>query len=532
MHTTQQTPTRRVAGVTVPLFSLRTSASWGLGEIGDLAPFARWMRGAGVRLVQLLPLGEVAGGETSPYSALSAFGIDPMYISPSRVDDLPAGEYASLLGDDGLRTLEWLRAQPAVEYEAARWLKRRALDAAFRRFVARGGERDEAFLAFCVEQRAWLDDYALFRALKDAHELRAWWEWPEGVRDRHPAALLEARARHAEGVLRHRYVQWLAHAQWAEAREALRSVGVEVMGDLPFMVGRDSADVWANRGEFRADASVGVPGDQFDPEGQEWALPPYDWKVMRANGFRWLRRRAHYAGSLYDRFRIDHLVGFYRTYMRPVDRLRGRDGKLLPGFFDPPDEASQKAHGEAVIGAMIEAAREAGAGLVAEDLGSIPDYVRPSLAAMGVPGYKVLIWEQEHGVFRDPARYPALSVACFGTHDTAPVAAWWEALPAWEREAVCRLPAMAARGGASLGVRFTSAVHEALLALLLGSNSELVLLLMQDILGVRDRINTPATVGPHNWTWRLPSPVEELSSDERVRATLATLRAEVERSGR
>ncbi len=536
MNTPTNPSSRRVLGVTVPLFSLRTGASWGIGEIGDLSAFARVAREAGAKLVQLLPLGEIAGGETSPYSALTAFGIDPMYLSLSQVEDLPEGEYEALLGDDGVRTLHWLRAQTKVEYEPVRWLKKRALDAAFRRFRdtvhGRGGPRDEDFARFNDTHRAWLDDYALFRALKDAFEQRAWWEWPSGLRERNPEALASARAAYGEGVLRHRYLQWLAHGQWDRARAELRAMGVEVMGDLPFMVGRDSADVWANRGEFRSDASVGVPGDQFDPEGQEWGLPPYDWRVMRGNGFRWLRARARYAGVLYDRFRIDHLVGFYRTYMRPVDRLRGADGKLLPGYFDPSEEPAQKAHGEAVIGAMIEAAKETGAGLVAEDLGVIPDYVRPSLAAMGVPGYKVLIWEQDHGRFRDPAHYPALSVACFDTHDTAPVAAWWEALPQWEREAVCRLPVMAARGGASLGARFTPAVHEALMALLLESRSELVLLLAQDLLGAFDRINVPGTVGPHNWTWRLPATTDALLADEGVRVKLAMVRARAEHSGR
>ncbi len=536
MNDTTQSARRRLAGVTVPLFSLRTTRSWGLGEIGDLAPFARWIRQAGVRLVQLLPLGEIAGGETSPYSALSAFGIDPIYISLANIDDLPESELAALVGDDGVRTIAWLHEQPKVDYEAVRWLKKRAFDAAFRRFservLGRGGARDGSFARFCERHRAWLDDYALFRALKDAQEQRAWWEWPEGVRDRQPHALAEARAEHASVVLKHRYLQWLAHSQWEAARKALRAEGVEIMGDLPFMVGRDSADVWANRAEFRNDASVGVPGDQFDPEGQEWGLPPYDWRVMRANDFTWLRRRARYAGVLYDRFRIDHLVGFYRTYMRPIDKLRGPDKKLLPGFFDPAEEPAQKAHGEAVIGAMIAAAKESGAGLVAEDLGVIPDYVRPSLAAMDVPGYKVLIWEQENGAFRDPARYPACSVACFGTHDTAPVAAWWEALPRGERDAVCRLPLLAARGGSALGDRFTPDVHEALMALVLGARSELVLLLMQDILGTLDRVNTPSTVGPHNWTWRLPTTVESLTSDEGASAKLAMVRAQVVRAER
>ncbi len=527
---------RRVAGVTVPLFSLRTERSWGLGEIGDLPDFARWLRTAGVRIVQLLPLGEIAGGETSPYSALTAFGIDPMYLSVSAMEDLPTDQLPALLGDDGMRTIAWLKAQPGVAYEALRWLKNKAFTAGFARFkasvIGTGGAREEDFLAFTREQAAWLDDYALFRALKDALEQRAWWEWPPGVRERHPEAMRNAREELADGVLKHTWLQWLAHRQWERARAELRAMDVEVMGDLPFMVGGDSADVWAHRHDFRGDASVGVPGDQFDPDGQEWGLPPYDWKVMRGNGFAWLWRRAKYAGVLYDRFRIDHLVGFYRTYMRPTDRIRGPNGKLLPGFFDPSESDAQLAHGESVIGAMIAGAKESGAALVAEDLGDVPDYVRPSLTRMGVPGYKVLIWEQRDGRFHDPASYPALSVACLGTHDTAAVATWWEQLPAWERAAVCRLPVMAARGGDALGARYTPAVQEALTALVLGAGSDLVLLMAQDVLGLPDRINTPGTVGPHNWTWRLPRTVASLAADEGVRASLATLRALVDASGR
>ncbi len=137
--------------------------------------------------------------------------------------------------------------------------------------------------------------------------------------------------------------------QWYDARARLRALGVEVMGDLPFMVGRDSADVWANQGEFRDDASVGAPPDAFNDQGQDWGLPPYDWRVMRANDFAWLRRRCRYTASLYDRFRIDHLVGFYRTYMRATGHRVDAAGRLVPGFFDPEDEAAQLAHGERVV---------------------------------------------------------------------------------------------------------------------------------------------------------------------------------------
>lgn len=524
---------RRIVGITVPLFSLRTDAGWGIGEIPDLADFGRFARELGARLVQLLPLGEISGAETSPYGALSAFGIDPLYIGWRGHPDLPEDEWTTALGDDGARTVAWLRAQDRVDYPAVRWLKDRALRAAHARFVSRERASDTPrardYDRFVEENAAWLLPYATFRAMKDANAQRAWWDWDPEVRESVEAATARARAMEGSTLDLHLYAQWVVHTQWRVARRALHDLDVEVMGDLPFMVGRDSADVWAHRAEFKEDTLVGAPGDQFNEEGQEWGLPPYKWSAMREDGFWWLRARAGYAASLYDRFRIDHLVGFYRTYQRPADALRGPDGKLRPGFFDPAGDAAQKAHGEAVLSAMIEASRANGADLVAEDLGAIPDFVRPSLAGLDVPGYKVLIWEQRDGAFIDPARYPARSVACFSTHDTAPVSAWWEALPAWEREAVCRLPGMSGR---ALPPTFTADVHSALLDTILRSGSELVLLLAQEVTGDRARINTPSTVGPHNWTWRLPRPIARLLDDPETAASAARVRDAIARAGR
>lgn len=541
-------PPPKTAGVTIPLFSLRSDASWGIGEIGDLPAFAGLVARAGVGLVQLLPIAEISLGNTSPYAALSAFGIDPMYLSLTHVADLRDLSNEQALGADGAARLAALRRAPGVDYEAVRPLKRRALAAGLRVFhereLAAGANksrRARSFVDFLDAHADWLPDYAIYRAIKDEHRGAAWWDWPEALRERDPAALRAARARLAETILLHEYTQWLAHAQWADARAAVKALGVELMGDLPFMVDRDSADVWAHREQFRLDMSVGVPADQFDADGQDWGLPPYHWKVMAADGFTWLKRRARYAGTLYDRFRIDHLVGFFRTYMRPYDRRRNDAGKLVPGVFDPPDAAAQKRHGEKVVGAMIAAAAAVGARLIAEDLGSIPDYVGPSLRKLEAPGYKVLQWERVRTPpgkpappvpdYVDPASWPALSVACFGTHDTAPVAVWWRELGAGDRDAALRLPFLrdlSPRPGAEL----TPAVHAALLRLLFGAGSELALLLFQDVLGTAERINVPGTVGPHNWTYRLPASAEHMLHDAGVQAALGRLHAALAATGR
>jgi 4-alpha-glucanotransferase len=502
----------RIAGVTIPLFSIRSHRDWGIGEIGDLPAFAGWVKAAGGALVQLLPLGEISGGDTSPYAALSAFGIDPMYLSLGAVADLDEATVAGALGAEGQAALERARQSAHVDYPLVRRLKARALRAAHRRFrereLDRATERARAFQRFCAEESGWLADLALFRAIKDRRGGAGWSDWPEVLARREPAAVAAAHALLEEDVSFHAYAQWLAFGQWAEARAAVERLGMEIMGDLPFMVGRDSADVWSNQAQFRVRASVGTPPDVFDPKGQDWDLPPYDWAAMSGDGFRWLRRRARHAASLYHRFRIDHVVGFYRTFQRPRGGP-GADGALPPGVFDPAEEAAQLAHGEAVMGAMIEAANELGARLVAEDLGTVPDFVRASLTRLGVPGYRVLVWEKDDTVFRDPRAYPPLSVACFGTHDTPPIRAWWEELSAAERAAVAAiLPGDAAALAGTAA--FEPTVHRALLEALAGSGSELVLLLAQDVLAHRERINVPGTVGAENWTYRLPLPVEEL----------------------
>lgn len=526
-----------MAGVTVPLFSLRGARSWGIGEIADLAPFAQWMaESAGIRLVQILPLGEISGTETSPYSAMSAFGIDWLYLSLDAVAELERDALREALGGDmGVAILRRARESARVDYEAVRFAKKRALEWAFSRFqrehLARGSDRAKAFEAWSADERHWLEDYALFRAIKDARVGEPWWKWERPLRDREPWALDGARQEFSQAISYYKYLQWLAHGQWESARAKLHEQGLEVMGDLPFMVGRDSADVWGNQKEFRHDRNVGAPGDQFDPEGQDWGLPPYKWEAMRANDFAWLRRRARYAGSLYDRFRIDHLIGFYRTYTRPLEPRDAR-GKLVEGAFDPAEPRAQLAHGERVVSAMKTAGLERSATLIAEDLGVIPDWVRASLTRLDVPGYKVLIWEKDaRGEFRDPRDFPARSVSALGTHDTDSCVVWWETRDEQERAAFARLPTVKDRA-ATLSAQWSPAVHRALLETITSAGSELCLLLIQDVLSVRDRVNTPGTVGPANWSWRLPGTPESMRATPAFAASIARVREAIRASGR
>jgi 4-alpha-glucanotransferase len=247
---------------------------------------------------------------------------------------------------------------------------------------------------------------------------------------------------------------------------------------------------------------------------------------MVEQGDLWLKQRARRSARLFDGYRIDHLVGFYRTYSRPIGEQEGA--------FDPPDEPAQIAQGERLMDLFIRS----GARIIAEDLGSVPDFVRESITRLGLPGYKVLRWEREwdepEQPVRDPAGYPQLAVATTGTHDTEPNATWWTEAGAEERRAFGALPSLAAAlaGAPPEEAPFTPALRDAILAAIYESPAALLLIPIQDVFGWPDRINTPGTVGEGNWCWRLPWPVDRLASEPEAVERAAMLKALAERTGR
>jgi 4-alpha-glucanotransferase len=518
---------RRV-GLLIPLFSCSTSTSWGIGDIGDLGPMATWLAAGGQRLLQLLPLNEMAAGQQSPYSAISAMAIDPIYI---RVPDVP--EFARsggerLLSAEEQAALDRVRQAARVDYAAVRRLKGRALAAAFDLFYANdwvpGSARAGELKTFLGDEAWWIDDYAVFRALHAREGNRAWMEWPASLRARDPEALADVRRELAREILFYQYLQWIADTQWHAARAAARASGVELFGDLPFMVDGDSADVWARQDEFRLDASVGVPPDAFSATGQDWGMPPYRWDVMAERDFRWLRDRARRSASLYDGYRVDHLVGFYRTYSRP---RAGGDAS-----FSPAGEDAQLALGERVLAIF----REPGSEIIAEDLGTVPDFVRASLARLEVPGFRVFRWERHwHDAgqpFRDPAtEYPDVSVATSGTHDTEPLSVWWNTADPEVRQKVSEIATLQqlSNGAGVLDRPYDAEVRDLLLEALVASASEIVLLPLPDVFGWDARINEPATVSDANWSYRLPWPVDRFDEEPAARERQATLRRWAER---
>ena len=514
----------RHAGAFVPLFSIPSRASWGIGEIPDLPRFAAWLDQCGLGFVLLLPVNEMADGQNSPYSAMSAMAIDPIYIALRDVNEFEAAGGERSLSTADRAGLEEARCASRVQYQVIRDLKSRALAAAFRRFEDRewatGSTRAREFRAFTEREAWWLADYALFAALNQENGGRYWLEWSEGLRDRRPDALSQARQRLEREIRYRAWLQWIADEQWHRARRDAEPVAI--FGDFPFVVSAHSADVWARQHEFRVDASVGTPPDAFSATGQDWGLPLYRWDVIEQDGYEWLKQRAQRSADLYDGFRVDHLIGFYRTYYRERDKRAA---------FVPADEPSQIAQGERILRVLAGF----GTQIVAEDLGSIPDFVRESLARLHVPGYKVLRWEREWDTedkpFRDPRTFPALSLATTGTHDTETLAEWWDEADVDERRMALDWPALHA-AGFTADAPFDNRLRDAVLQTLFTSGSNLIVIPIQDVFGWKDRINTPAVVDDVNWRWRIPWPVEALGSEPEPRERATFLRDLSTGSGR
>ena len=499
----------RSAGVTVPLFSLRRRGDWGIGTIDALVPFAGFVARHGFSLVQLLPPHELPATETSPYGARTAFALDPIYLNVESIAELDAAAVHEALGADGRDAVAHLRQTTRVDYTTVRACKGRVLEAAFSRFDAAPGPRKEAFERFREAERSWLDDHALYVAAAALHKGGDWRTWPLEHRLRDAEALASLAASEKGALDRAAYEQFLLFEAWGAMRAELGKLAVRLMGDLPFIVGHASVDAWARAGEFDREKSLGAPPDGFAPEGQDWGLPSFNWDAMDRTNLAWVRARTRHAARLYDCFRVDHVIGLFRQWTKRAGEKEGS--------FTPKVESEQRDRGEKVLRAMVE---EAGPGrVIAEDLGVIPDWARRTLHTLRIPGYKVLPWEKDgRGFLREPRGFDPLSVATWSTHDTAPVTQWWDDFSPKERAAWTER----ARGESL----------EARLRVLFEAGSDLCLVQVQELLGDRTRTNEPGTVGGHNWTNRLPLPVEELSEHEALGAFLGRIRRHLVDTGR
>ncbi len=339
--------------------------------------------------------------------------------------------------------------------------------------------------------------------------------------------------------------------------------GVALMGDIPLGVSYYSADFFGFPGVFQKAWSGGAPPEPYfkdDPFtqkwGQNWGIPVYNWEGMAGNNYAWWRQRVHGVRELFHLFRIDHILGFYRIYSFPwrpelnaeflpltPDQARERTGGRLPGF-KPRDDASlenreaNRRQGETLLRMVLEAAGDTR--LIGEDLGTVPDYVRPNLTSLGIAGFKIPIWEPDHrrGGLLPGGEYERLSVATYGTHDHEPLRAFWDRHRQASGDAGNdgkEMRDLAAFAGLSEEERrgeFTAMVHEKLLAALFRTNSWIVICMITDLLARDERFNVPGTSANSNWSQRMPVTMEELETDPVYTERTARVRGAIAEEGR
>lgn len=490
---------KKKVGLLLPLFSLRSERDWGVGDISSMSAWLDILASARLSVLEILPVNEMPPGVNCPYTALSAFAVDPVYLDPEAVEELAQAPRAlALLRSRGFRLrLNALRKAKNMDYDAIRGLKRELLSEIYAAFsekhILPRTAQGRAFTSFCARNAYWLDDYALFRALKEKYGWISWTHWDAGLKNRNPDALAKARTENAGKAEFFKYLQWLLQRQWNAMHRKAKKLGISLFGDLPFMVNQESADIWARQNEFDISVSIGAPPDTWTPCGQKWGLPACRWPQAEKTGFEWWRLKLKKAEELYDIYRIDHMVGFFRTWIVP-------ENPELKAHFDLEGGRKQENRGRRFLQALRSASKMLPVG---EDLGLIPPYVGKVLADAGVPGYKVLRWEKTGENYTDTAAYYRVSLATTCTHDMEPLAVWWECVDARERALFWK---MVSSGGPV--PPFEKAV-DPIIKKLINSGSRLVILPFQDVWGLKDRINTPNTVGPHNWSFRPDTPVEK-----------------------
>lgn len=468
---------------------------YGIGDLGQEAyRFIDFLVGAGQSLWQVLPLGPTGYGD-SPYQCFSAFAGNPLLIDPEQ------------LMADGLLAAEDLADVPPFPAERVDygWVinwKIPLLKRSFNNFRSNAStELRAGFEAFCAQQAAWLDDYALFMALKDIHNGRPWGEWELDIRTRQPEALARWQAELAEPIQVHRYLQWLFYRQWLALKAYANQSGIRIIGDIPIFVAYDSADVWANPDLFYLDETgqptvvAGVPPDYFSETGQLWGNPLYRWDEMARRGYRWWIERFRATLTLVDIVRIDHFRGFYNYWEIPFGEETAVNGRWVMG---PGAELFQAVIAE--LGSP-SSAFVAGLPIIAEDLGDFTPEARAGVDALmeefGFPGMKVL----QFGFGSDasdpflPHNFTSSNWVVYpGTHDNDTIVGWFhESSTPREREYALKY----------LGKSDGSTIAWDFIRLAWASVARIAIASLQDLLGLGSwaRMNVPSRASG-NWQWR------------------------------
>jgi 4-alpha-glucanotransferase len=487
----------RASGILLHPTSL--PGTYGIGDLGDAAfSFCEMLAGAGQTYWQVLPLGPTGYGD-SPYQCFSAFAGNTLLVSP---DKLVADR---LLAEDDLNNRPEFGID-RVDYGAVFGWKNELLRRAYGAFLAiEDDDLTNEFNSFCAEHAYWLDDYSLYRAIKESDGQRAWYEWPETLRLRDPQTIESAVERLADGIRAEKFYQFIFFRQWGRVKEHANSLGIKIIGDLPIFVALDSADVWRHQDQFKLNADgspqvvAGVPPDYFSSTGQRWGNPIYNWDAMADDGFRWWISRFRASLEMFDIVRIDHFRGFASAWEVPGGDKTAENGT----WVEVPGRELFTAVREE-LGSMP---------IVAEDLGEITPDVEALLEEFHFPGMRILQFGfgGDAGNLHLPHNYIKNCAAYTGNHDNDTSNGWFASLGKPERNHC--LQYLNSDG---------AEIHWDMIREVWASVADTAIAPMQDILGLGNdgRMNLPASVGG-NWDWRLTSSTDDTGLADRLREMTA-----------
>jgi 4-alpha-glucanotransferase len=471
---------QRASGILLHPTSL--SNAYPIGDLGPAAnAFVDFMVECGQRWWQMLPIGPT-GGDNSPYQSPSAFAGNPLLVSPDRLVE------QRFLNRQEIG-LPIFGVAGNVNYPEAARLKMVLLKKAFEHFEKdRHGGRQSEFDTFARAESFWLEDFSLFSAIQKKEGTADWTRWEKELRTRQSDAVIRAQKYFTDEMRYHQFVQWQFSVQWKELRAYCASKGIGLIGDIPLFVAQQSADVWAHPELFKLDADgnptvvAGVPPDYFSKTGQLWGLPVYRWEALQEQNYRWWIERLRTAFGRFDVNRLDHFIGFVRTYEVSAQARTAVNGQYQPGggasFFKVAREA---------LGSLP---------LIADDLGATSPEVVALLDQFQIPGTRVLQFEFGSDIqtkSEPPAPHPLKTVVYTGTHDNDTTAGWYRKLPGTQRKALQK------KLGANNREIVWAVIREAL-----ASQANTAIIPAQDLLelGSEARMNFPG-IAKGNWGWRL-----------------------------
>ncbi|MEW6100697.1 MAG: 4-alpha-glucanotransferase [Candidatus Omnitrophota bacterium] len=399
------------AGVLAPLFSLYSKESIGIADFFDIKLLIDWCVHTGNSILQFLPMNE-AGSLSCPYDAISSFALEPLYISLK-------GYSISRFEIKALKE-KFPVGKQFIDYS----IKKEKVDLVRKSYLSDKDQSLEALEEFKSKNSYWLTDFSLYKAIKARYKGLAWWDWEDKYRNHDKRALDEFYKENEDEINFQAWLQWQLFMQLCEVKEYAKRRGVLLKGDLPILVSRDSADVWAHPEFFKLEFAAGAPPDMYCAKGQRWGMPTYNWDAISRDDYKYLKEKLKYSQNFYDILRIDHVVGLFRIWSIPYGEPE--ENKGLNGFFDPGDEKKWPEQARGILSVMLENTDML---LCAEDLGVIPKVCPDTLKEFGILGNDVERWAKDWNVRHDflrPQEYREISVAMLSTHDTTNWPAWWE----------------------------------------------------------------------------------------------------------